>query len=63
MARTRRSRETQRVPGFDIDHRMGRRAMDDTSYVVRKTTDLAVGGGAVMLGVGALGAIGSILKK
>ena len=42
---------------------MGRRAMDDTGYVVRKTTDLTVGAGAVMLGVGALGAIGSVLKK
>ena len=63
MTRTRRSRESQRVPGFNIDRSMGRRAMDDTSYVVRKTTDLTVGAGAVMLGVGALGAIGSVLKK
>lgn len=63
MARTRRSRESRRVPGFDVDRNMGRRVMDDTSYVVRKTTDLTVGTGAVMLGVGALGAIGSILKK
>lgn len=37
--------------------------MDDTRHIVRKTADLAVGAGAITLGVGALGAIGSILKK
>ena len=46
-----------------MDRHMSRRTIDDTSYVVRKTTDLAVGAGAVMLGIGALGAIGPMLKK